>query len=69
MKTYKLTNETKNKVVLTSKFSDAEDAFGKYVSALMMAGVVAMRDSAYKFIGNDCWELSNGWVISVKEVA
>lgn len=69
MKNFKLTNITKNKVVLTKQFNDAEEAFGKYVSALMIAGIVTMNDSAYEFIGNNTWKLSNGWEIKVEEIA
>jgi hypothetical protein len=69
MKTFQITNTTKNKVVLTKQFNDAAEAFGKYVSCLMLAGIVPMRDDSYKATGDDTWVLSNGWNFKVEEVA
>lgn len=68
MKTFQITNITKNKVVLTRTFNDADEAFGKYVSALMLAGIVPMRDDSYKSTGDDTWVLSNGWNFKVELV-
>jgi hypothetical protein len=69
MKTYKITNTAKNKVVLKKQFSDAADAFGKYVSTLMLVGIIPMRDSSYSYLGNDEWSTVNGWTFKVEEVS
>lgn len=68
MNAYKITNTTINKIVLRDESDSAESIFGQYVSCLMLAGILPMRDSAYEYIGGDCWKTSNGWEFKVEAV-
>lgn len=69
MQTYKITNTTKNKVVLTDTGDSPEQVFGQYASCLMLAGIIPMSMDAFKWLGGDRWTTENGWEFIVEEVA
>lgn len=45
-----------NKVLLSIEKPTADEAFGAWASAAMVAGFLPMRDSATKWLGGDRWE-------------
>lgn len=74
MKTFTLTRTDINKVVLrNTKADDATDAVSKYVSALMLAGIIRMSKKGASAevvgVGADEFKLANGWLVRAEEVA
>lgn len=49
MAKFQITNTTKNKVVLTVDAADAIGAAGKYISVLMIAGIVSFGQKEVVF--------------------
>lgn len=73
MSTYKITNVTKNKVVLNDvKAADAIDAAGQYISMLMLAGIVSFCQKEVAFVDGaeaDFSLTNKNWDFKVELVA
>lgn len=57
-----------NKTVLKAyEFADVEAAVGKYISTLMLVGIIKMGRGGEKIesLGDNKFRLSNGWEIEV----
>lgn len=71
MSKFTITNKTLNKVVLTVDASDAIGAAGKYISVLMLAGIVSFSQKEVVFVdGQEAnFKLSNkNWDFSVEKI-
>ncbi len=56
---YEIYREDINKIVLKEvEAQDSEDAIGKYVSALMIAGIVIMNDDALEKISDNIFKIN-----------
>lgn len=67
-----ITNTTKNKIVLTIDAKDLIDAAGKYISVLMVAGLVSFNQKEVVFAegsGADFSLSHKGWNFKVEEIA
>ena len=57
-----------NKVVLQpTEFADVDSAIGKYLSVLMLAGIV--RKGTVDRLESSRFQLENGWIIEARSVA
>ena len=68
MSSFKITNITKNKVVLTVEARDEAHAAGKYISAMSLVGIVTHCEKDVKFNAefNKFTILSKGWDFTVE---
>lgn len=57
-----------NKTVLKAReFADAESAFGLYLCALTVSGIIKSA-ADYTYDGGDRYTLKNGWKLEVRPV-
>lgn len=71
MSKFKITNKTLSKVVLTVEAADAIGAAGKYISALMLAGIVSFSQKEVVFVeGSEAdFSLTNkNWEFSIEQI-
>lgn len=60
-----------NKIVLKSiEADDVEHALGKYMSTLMLVGIIPMnrKGEAAELVAENTFKLSNDWIVEVSEI-
>jgi len=60
--------DIKKVVLKATEFPDAAYAFGQYLCAITLVGILRSADD-YTHIGGNSYVLKNGWKLEVREVA
>lgn len=67
--TFQIKNETLNKIVVTDSAPDLEVAAGRYISCLMMVGIVKDDRKDVEWTGDNTFNvLTKGWNFSVTAI-
>ena len=56
-------------VVPAMNYTDADAAVGKYISALMLVGILGMTKNPIRHTEGSDYTLANGWTLQVRAVA